>query len=199
MTAAKKFIVSMIAVIFTLAALDALAQFGGGNRGRMGGGQPAGGGMQRGEATGGGDNLGTLLEYRLESFQEDLKLTPNQQKLWDVYADRVRALGTDIVRERERARTPEVTQLPAPRQIDHVLDVARNRMTALEDIAASAKTLYESLTPDQKLLADSRVATLVPLIAGSGPASGAPDTTRPKPASGDFGRGSRGRDAGLPR
>ena len=195
MADAKKLFVTFIVVFMAISALDALAQFGGGNRGRMGGAPPAGG-MQRGEATGGGDNFATLLDYRLESFQEDLRLTPNQQKLWDAYADRMRALGADIVRERERTRTPAATQLAAPRQIEHLLDVTRNRMTAFEDIAASTRNLYESLTPDQKLLADSRVATLVPLLAGNAAASGAPDQMRQNP--GGFGR-APGRDPASPR
>mgnify|MGYP003343022641 CR=1 FL=1 len=37
-----------------------------------------------------------LLEYRLESMQDDLKLTPAQSRLFDAYAERVRALGEDI-------------------------------------------------------------------------------------------------------
>ena len=188
---ANRLIVCLIVAVIAGAAPDALAQFPGGG-GRARGGLPRGD-MQRGERPAAVENISELIEFRLESFQEDLKLTPNQQKLWDPYADKVKALAADIMRERARARTAQ--QMTAPQQIDHALDVARNRVTALEDVAASAKTLYDGLTREQKLLADSRFATIVPLIAGSAPASGAPDQTgRPAPD-----RGLRDRDAGAPR
>jgi hypothetical protein len=106
-----------------------------------------------------------------------LKLSPNQQKLWDPYADKVRALTGDIVRERTRALAQTGAQLTAPQQIDHALDVARNRLTALEDIAVSAKALYAGLMPEQKLLADSRFATILPMLAGNAQATGAPAQT----------------------
>lgn len=55
----------------------------------------------------------------------------------------------------------------ALQQLDRAVDVARNRLTALEDIASAAKTLYGSLTPQQKSLADSRFTTIIPLTDGS--------------------------------
>ena len=47
-------------------------------------------------------------------------------------------------------------------QIDGIVDSARNRLTALQDIAASAKALYETLSPEQKPVADARLATTIP-------------------------------------
>lgn len=170
----RRLIVCLIATVVMSAALDVLAQFPGGG-GRSRGGSPGGappGGMQRGERPAGPEAITDLIEYRLQSFEEDLKLSPNQQKFWDPYADKVRALTGDIVRERTRAGTGP--QLTAPQQIDHALDIARNRLTALEDVAVSAKALYTGLTPDQKLLADSRFATILPVLSGSAQPSGAP-------------------------
>ncbi len=138
---ANRLIVCLIAAVIASAAFDVLAQFPGGG-GRTRGGPPSGG-MQRGERPAAPDNIMELIEYRLESFQDDLKLTPNQQKSWDPYADKVRALAADIVRERARAQAG--TQLTAPQQINHALDVARNRLTALEDIASSAITLIRRI------------------------------------------------------
>jgi hypothetical protein len=187
----RPIIVCLFAAVIMSAALDVLAQFPGGGGGRSRGGRPSGD-MQRGERPAGPDAITDLIEFRLQSFQEDLKLSPNQQKLWDPYADKVRAVTGDIVRERERSSTG--LQLTVPQQMDHALDVARNRLTALEDVAVSANALYEGLTRDQKLLADSRFATIVPLIAGNAQASGAPAQTpggRPSPDGGGFGRGPR--------
>ena len=190
---------SIALVLIASFTFDAFAQMpGGGTRGRPGGDRQQGG-QQRGEARPVPNDLANLLEYRLENMQDDLKLTPAQSRLFDAYAERVRALGEDITRERTRARTPSSPQLTAPKQIDQLLDIARNRMTALEDIAASAKALYDSLNTEQRLLADSRVATLVPLLAGSADNSGVPDPMRQRPPAGGYGRGPRDRDGGPPQ
>ena len=193
----RRFIVCLVAAVIMSAALDVLAQFPGGGGRSRGGSSPGGGppgGMQRGERPVGPEAITDLIEFRLQSFEEDLKLSPNQQKLWDPYADKVRALTGDIVRERTRAQAQTGAQLTAPQQIDHALDVARNRLTALEAVAVSAKALYAGLMPDQKLLADSRFATILPMLGGNAQATGAPPQTpggRPGPDGGGFGRGPR--------
>jgi len=192
-------IAGLCGAVIAAAALDALAQFPGGSRGRMGGGGPPSAGMPRGERFAGAADISELIEFRLQSLQEDLRLSPGQERVWEPYADRVRALAADIVRERSRARTGE--QQTAPQQVDHALDVARNRLTALEDIAVSAKALYAALLPEQRLLADSRFATIVPVIAGTSQASAAPDPmsrSRPGP-DGGYGRPPRDRDTGGQR
>jgi len=165
----------LLATITACAAPDLLAQFPGG------GGFP-GGGMRGGRNRMDNsakdkrpaiqENATDLVEYRLELFQEDLKLAPGQEKAWISYADKVRALTSDISRERGRGQAMD-GQMNALQQMDHAVDVARDRLTALEDIAAAAKVLYGSLTPEQKMLADSRFATIVPLIAGSAPGGAA--------------------------
>ncbi len=48
-----------------------------------------------------------------------------------------------------------------------LVERARNRMTALEDLEMSAKALYELLQADQKTQADLRLMpSLVPLLRG---------------------------------
>jgi hypothetical protein len=67
------------------------------------------------------------------------------------------------------AATPALAQLggrrPAPanvqQQIDRIVDAARNRLTALEDIAQAAKALYAKLAPEQQPAADPRLANLM--------------------------------------
>ena len=49
-----------------------------------------------------------------------------------------------------------------------------------EDIAGSAKVFYEGLLPEQKLLADSRFATIMPLIAGTAVVGTPPATEKPR-------------------
>jgi hypothetical protein len=59
-------------------------------------------------------------------------------------------------------------------QMNRAVDRARNRLTALEDVSAAAKVLYEILGPEQKMLVDARFPTIVPLIAGGAQQNVAP-------------------------
>lgn len=170
---AKFNVICLLAAITACAAPDLLAQFPPGGGGFPGGGmrggrhRPDGSGKDKRPAI--QENTADLVEYRLELLQEDLKLAPGQENAWIAYADKVRALTSDILRERSRAPTMDAPT-NALQQMDHAVDVARDRLTALEDIATAAKVLYASLNPEQKMLADSRFATIVPLIEGSAPA-----------------------------
>lgn len=134
------------------AAAEAHAQFGGrGNRSR----QSVGGDQGKG---GDGPSPNTL-ETTLYELEEDLKLTPAQQPLWESYTAKVRALVTDAARERARGKT--VSELKIIPRLDHMLDIERNKLTALEDIVQAAKTLYASLSPEQQAAADPRLANIV--------------------------------------
>jgi hypothetical protein len=138
------------------ATAEAHAQFGGSRSGRRGG--KDGDGARRGV-----DAQPATLEITLHELGEDLHLTPAQQPLWDSYADKVRALAADALRERTRAKS--VSELKLLPRLDHMLDVERNKLTALEDIVQAAKTLYASLAPEQQAAADPRLANIVFLPA----------------------------------
>jgi len=105
------------------------------------------------------------IEVTLHEFHEDLKLTDAQESAWEGYVEKLRALARDIARE-SRSRPP---QLGLVQRIDRIVDSARNRLTALEDIAQSAKALYAGLTSEQQKMADPRLANLIamPLAARS--------------------------------
>ena len=121
----------------------------------------------------------SLTEYRLQLLREDLKLTSVQQPLWDAYAGKVSALAADISREQGRLRA--TLQLKALERIDQSVDVARNRLTALEEIASAAKALYGRLTPEQQTIADARLATTLPTNTVAGPGGAADSRARPRP------------------
>ena len=55
----------------------------------------------------------------------------------------------------------------APKRLDALADVARNRLTAIEDIADAGKALYAALTPEQRTLADRRLALPLATLSGS--------------------------------
>ena len=103
------------------------------------------------------------LEVTLFEFHQDLKLRQEQEPLWQSYADSVRALVSDAARESARKPAAEV---PLLKRIERVVDLARNRLTALEDVADRSRTLYNALSPEQKTAADPRLANIVGQAAG---------------------------------
>jgi hypothetical protein len=113
------------------------------------------------------------LEVTLHELHEDLKLGAAQEAAWQAYAEKIRALAGDLARERAAQRRPQASMDLAQR-IDRIVDTARNRLTALEDIALSAKTLYASLSTDQRAAADPRLANAMslPLSGGAPPVRG---------------------------
>ncbi len=132
----------------------ALAQFSG-RRGRRGGDD---------QKKGGEEPRVNQIEVTLHEFHEDLKLTDAQEPAWESYVAKLRALANDVAME-SRSRP----QVGLVQRIDRIVDSARNRLTALEDIAQSAKSLYAGLTPEQQKMADPRLANIIamPLAARS--------------------------------
>jgi hypothetical protein len=63
-------------------------------------------------------------------------------------------------------------EMAAPKRLDQLADVARDRLTAIEDIVDAGKNLYAVLTPAQKSVADRRMAAPVMALAGVEPTSG---------------------------
>ena len=92
----KRAVLAMLA----LAATPAFAQYGGRRRGGM----DKGGDGQKG-GPGGGEHPNSL-EVMVEELREDLKLTAEQQPLWDAYVEKVRALASDLARERTKRLAP---------------------------------------------------------------------------------------------
>jgi hypothetical protein len=177
-------------LVFAAGATDCLAQFGGrGSRGGQGGMSGGARGDNRDqEIRPGRPDLESLeqVDYRLSILEEDLRLNPTQRTPWDSFANKVRAYAGDIARARARiANAPLTGGATGVQHIEQAADDARNRATALDDIAIAAKTLYAALTPEQKYLADSRIATIV----------APPPRTTPAQANGanlpDLGAGGR--------
>ena len=128
-------------------------------------------------------------EHRLALMETDLQLTSQQKEPWQAFADKVRAYASDVSRERARAGIPpsEGTSVSGLQHIDLVTDGARIRLNELEDIRTAANALYSTLSPDQKKIADARMASLVTSPSGMTGGDGASNfsgyrpTTRPQP------------------
>jgi len=114
--------------------------------------------------------LQSAVQYRLELLEEDLRVRPEQQKAWLNYRDRVLKLAEDAQRT---ARTALTGDMSAPQRLDRLSDIARDRLTAIEDIVDAGKQLYAVLTPGQQGVADRRLAVPVMALAGVEPNSAA--------------------------
>jgi hypothetical protein len=114
--------------------------------------------------------LQSSVQYRLELLEEDLRVRPEQQNAWRNYRDRVLKLSEDTQRS---ARTALGGDLSAPQRLDRLSDIARDRLTAIEDIVDAGKQLYATLTPEQQAVADRRLAAPAMALAGVEPNSAA--------------------------
>jgi hypothetical protein len=104
------------------------------------------------------------IEYRLSLLEEDLHMQPEQRAAWESFDAKVRAYASDLTRANQRAATLSSSVnggVDGVQYIEQAADSARNRAMALDDIAAATKTLYIGLKPDQKMLADVRIATII--------------------------------------
>jgi hypothetical protein len=187
MNARVQLLVGVATLVFALGASVSFAQFGG--RGGMSGGSRGGNRDQGSSPVNRNDrpvqqesDTFEQIEYRLSLLEEDLHLQPGQHASWESFAGKVRAYASDLARARARAMVPPSGGDSGGGGVQHIeqaADSARNRATALDDIAAAAKTLYAGLKPDQKMLADVRIATIVApqprTIPGSGSGSDLPD------------------------
>ena len=108
------------------------------------------------------------VQYRLEVLEEDLRIRPEQQKLWLNYKDRVLRLADDAQRT---SRTALAGTMSAPERLDRLSDIARDRLTAIEDVVEAGKQLYAVLTPGQQGVADRRMAVPLTALAGVEPSS----------------------------
>jgi len=190
MNARGQLLAGIATLVFALGATDSYAQFGG--RGGLGGvfGGSRGGNRDQGNRQDNRINRPAQqesdsyeqMEYRLSLLEEDLHLQPNQSAAWESFAGKVRAYAGDLARVRARAMTPPSGSGTGSGGVQHVeqaADAARNQATALDEIAAAAKTLYAGLTPDQKQLADVRIVTIVApqprVLPGQGSGPNLPD------------------------
>lgn len=155
-----------VTLLLTLSS-TACAQVGGGMRR---GGGPAGDSdrarpdtaMRRDEMPMMGAN--EQVQMQLNSVRSALKLTPEQAAGWQVYENRVVDLLADL-----RRGTVQPEGGGALKQIEARIDVVRNRLTALEEIAEAATKLYASLGDEQRTVADRVLAGTVPaLYSGMG-------------------------------
>lgn len=97
---------------------------------------------------------------QLREVEQLLHLAPNQQIFWDDYQEKIGALVTDMARHDLHIRATD----SAIANIDAKVDVVRNRLAAMEDIADAARKLYQVLDEEQRRNADHLLPATVPTL-----------------------------------
>ena len=110
-------------------------------------------------------NAGALVQTQLDQIEDELKLEPAQRGAWGAYADKVQKLADEVARIRFEARTTTPAPSTAPQQLDRIAVDMRSRAALVDEIDALGRTLYATLTPDQKAIADRRLALPLSLLA----------------------------------
>ncbi len=97
-------------------------------------------------------------DQHLSRLKADLKLTAAQEPLWQAFAEKVKAeagKGMDAM----RANAQDLS-LSAPDRMAQRTEIMKERLAAMESINASFKQLYDSLSTDQKRVADIHAARM---------------------------------------
>jgi Spy/CpxP family protein refolding chaperone len=105
--------------------------------------------MQQGGTT----DLGARVEQRLNRFKSELKLSAQQEPLWQAFAEKSKdeaEKGMQAMRERIRDDKP----LSAPERMAQMQGMMKARVAAMDSVSESFNRLYSALTPEQKAAAD---------------------------------------------
>jgi hypothetical protein len=125
-----------------------------------------------------GPTLAQRVGTELRGAKDALRLSNSQLPEWAIFEERSQRVLQDILKSQgPKQISRAVTN--APQRIDLALDYPRNRLTALEDVSDSAKRLYESLSAEQRAVADGRLPAVVLLLATAPPPSGGSAGLRP--------------------
>jgi periplasmic protein CpxP/Spy len=134
--------------------------------GPMGMGPMAGQGMQGGQGGPRGMRAGMRMdpavraERHLGFFKEQLKLTPDQEPLWQAFAEKAKSeAGKGMRAMSDQAADANLT---APERMAKMQTLMQERVNAMAGVHESFNRLYAGLTPEQKKIADLHAAQMGP-------------------------------------
>ncbi|MCX8086930.1 MAG: Spy/CpxP family protein refolding chaperone [Rhodocyclaceae bacterium] len=99
------------------------------------------------------------MSRHLEAFKNRLKLSSEQEPLWNAYAEAVKAQAGKGF-EAMRALAQE--KLSAPERLAKHESLLEARLAAMKAVHESFNQLYAALTPEQKAIADALIARPAP-------------------------------------
>lgn len=105
------------------------------------------GGMRGGKMMG---DPAARAEQHLAQFKTQLKLTPQQEPLWQAFTEKVKAGAA--LRASHMQGMPQAGT--APERMDRMVQHMKEHTAAMEGTNEAFKRLYDALTPEQKAVAD---------------------------------------------
>lgn len=97
-------------------------------------------------------------ERRLDMFKGQLKLTQQQEPLWQAFAEKAKG-EAGKGRQAFQAQAAD-EKLTAPERMAKRQAMMQERLTAMTSVNESFKRLYDALTPEQKATADQFAARM---------------------------------------
>jgi hypothetical protein len=92
------------------------------------------------------------IEQRLSRFKTELKLTTQQEPLWQAFAEQSKAQMGKGMAMRESMKEDQA--MTAPDRMARMQGMMKSRVAAMEAVNESFNRLYAALTPEQKSTAD---------------------------------------------
>jgi hypothetical protein len=155
---------TIIASLILAAGLSSVALAQGGRNmggcdgmGPMGMG-PGGQGGQMGKQGGMKFDPAQRAERHLTMLKGQLKITPEQEPLWQAYAEKMKAnAGTGMHAMRDQMAD---TKLTAPERMTKMQTLMEEHLTKMKGVHDGFNRLYAALTPEQKTVADQHVGQM---------------------------------------
>ena len=125
-------------------------------QGPMGPGPMGQGPMGRGMGPQGLVNPSAMADARNAYFKSELNITPAQEPAWKAYAEQRKQQV--VAMQALRASAQGSAQATAPERLELRNQMMKKRQEQMEKGTTAFKELYAVLSPEQKALADQRVA-----------------------------------------
>jgi Spy/CpxP family protein refolding chaperone len=108
-----------------------------------------------GPGAGAGFSPAAAADGRLAALKTELNITANQESAWQAFATKAKAQVESMQAQRAQAFAANQT---APERLAQRAEFAKQRAAHVEAMSATVKDLYDVLTPEQKAIADQRLA-----------------------------------------
>jgi len=110
-------------------------------------------GMKGGSMQGGMKDMGARAEQHLTKFKSELKLTAEQEPLWQAFAEKKKAAAGKGMQAMQ-GRMKDDKPVSAPERMAQMQGMMKERLATMESVSESFNRLYAALTPEQKATAD---------------------------------------------
>lgn len=130
------------------------------------------------------ERMGKRMDQRLERLHRELKISAQQEPLWQAFTEKSKAeIGKGVQSMRDGADA----KLTAPERMEKMQANMKERVAGMESVNESFKRLYAALTPEQKAAADKHFSRIG--AGGHRGPQGGPQGNGPNARPADAGKG----------